>query len=243
MAKDTGEKRDAAWTVLPHQPIEKLAENLWHVSGSLTFGTLKRAMTIAKRSDGRLVIHSAIAMDESEMKEIEAWGEPAFLIVPNHYHRLDAARYKARYPNIVVLAPELSREKVATKVHVDGNLDDFPADDAVRYEKLAGIDDAERAMVVKSKDGTSLVLNDIVFNMDKKTDFMGWLFTTLMSSAPGPRVSHLAKIAMVKDKKALRGDLERLAGTPNLQRVIVSHEKVASGKEAAEALKKAATFL
>ena len=238
MAKD-----ETAWAVLPHQPIEKLTENLWHVSGSLTFGTLKRAMTIAKRSDGKLVIHSAIAMDESEMKEIEAWGEPAFLIVPNHYHRLDAARYKARYPKITVLAPEASRQKVASKVHVDGNLDDFPADAAVRFEKLAGIGDAERAMVVNSKDGTSLVFNDIVFNMDKKEDFMGWLFTTMMSSAPGPRVSHLSKMAMVKDKKALRSDLERLAETPDLQRVIVSHEKVASGKDAAEALKKAATFL
>lgn len=243
MAKDAKENPDAAWAVLPHRPIEKLTENLWHASGSLPFGTLKRAMTIAKRSDGKLVVHSAIAMDENEMKEIEAWGEPAFLIVPNPYHRLDAARYKARYPKMMVLAPAPSREKVAAKVHVDGNLDDFPADDTVRFEKIAGINDAERAMVVNSKDGTSLVFNDVVFNMDKKEDFMGWLFTTMFGSAPGPRVSHLSKFAMVKDKKALRADLERLAETPNLRRVIVSHEKIASGNDAAEALRRAATFL
>ena len=106
---------------------------------------------------------------------------------------------------------------------------------------LAGY--AAGAMVVTSKDGTSLVFNDIVFNMDKKEDFMGWLFTTIMGSAPGPRVSRLSKAAMVRDKKALRVDLERLAEIPDLQRVIVSHEKVASGKDASDALKKAATFL
>ncbi len=37
--------------------------------------------------------------------------------------------------------------------------------------------------------------------------------------------------------------IEKLADMRDLQRVIVSHEKIASGKDAAEALKKAATFL
>ncbi|MDO9021767.1 MAG: hypothetical protein Q8S73_04780 [Deltaproteobacteria bacterium] len=47
----------------------------------------------------------------------------------------------------------------------------------------------------------------------------------------------------MKDKKALRGEFERLAATPDLVRVIVAHEKVASGAEAAAALRQAATYL
>jgi len=37
--------------------------------------------------------------------------------------------------------------------------------------------------------------------------------------------------------------LERLATTPDLQRLIVAHEKVASGPDAANALRTAATYL
>jgi hypothetical protein len=88
-----------------------------------------------------------------------------------------------------------------------------------------------------------VVLNDAVFNMDKKRDPLGYLFTTVFGSAPGPRVSRLAKLLFIKDKAALRQDLERYARTPKLVRLIVAHEKVASGLEAARALNQAATYL
>lgn len=55
-------------------------------------------------------------------------------------------------------------------------------------------------MVARSTDGLTLVLNDAVFNTDRERDLLG--------SAPGPRVSGLAKLALIKDKKALRRDLE-----------------------------------
>src|SRR5690242_7905964 len=102
-----------AWTVIEHGPIEKLSENLWRVEGALPRMSLRRVMTAARMFDGRLVLHSAIALEESAMKELEAWGTPSFLVVPNAYHRRDAPGYKRRYPNITVLAPRGSRAKVA----------------------------------------------------------------------------------------------------------------------------------
>ena len=59
----------------------------------------------------------------------------------------------------------------------------------------------------------------------------------------GPRVSRLAKWVIVKDRKALRADLERLALTPDLERLVVAHETVATGRDAADALQRAATYL
>lgn len=232
-----------AWNVLPHGPLEKLSDNLWHVSGNLSFGTLRRAMTIAKRSDGGLVVHSAIAMNDHEMKEIEKLGELAYLIVPNDIHRLDAPRYKARYPGIRVYVPRGGKKKIEDVVAVDGTYEDFPADAAVSLLPLAGVGDAEGVMRVESPDGVTLVFNDAVFNMDAKKDFLGWLFTTMLGSAPGPRVSRLGKAFLVKDRAAFKADLLRLASTPRLVRVIVSHEKIAHGKDAAETLRTAATFL
>ena len=82
-----------------------------------------------------------------------------------------------------------------------------------------------------------------MFNMDRKRDPLGFLFTTAFGSAPGPRVSRLAKLVFIKDKRALRADFERYAALPNLTRLFVAHEKVASGADARQALLRAATYL
>src|SRR5262245_25075771 len=231
------------WKVLAHGPIERLSENLWWVWGSLPGMSLKRAMTIARLSDGSLILHSAVALDESGMKELESLGTPSFLFVPSFTHRLDAPSYKKRYPTLRVFAPRGSRAKVATVVDVDGDYEDFPSSESIRLETLNGIKELEGAMIVKSNDGVSLILNDAVFNMDRKRDPLGFLFTTLMGSAPGPRVSRLAKLVLVKDKLAFRQDLLRYAELPDLVRLIVAHEKVAHGADAAGSLRKAANYV
>ena len=128
-------------------------------------------------------------------------------------------------------------------LQVDGSYEDFPASEVVRFERLNGVNDTEGALIVRSADGVSVVLNDCLFNMDTKRDPLGWLFTTAFGSAPGPRVSRLAKLVFIKDKKALRADFERLAALPELTRLIVAHEKVASGADARAALLEAAKYL
>jgi hypothetical protein len=233
----------AEWNVLPNHGIERLAENLWRVVGAVPGMSLERVMTVARHGDAELVIHSAIAMDEPNMQTLQAWGTPAQLLVPSFYHCLDAPAYKARYPKIKVYAPEGSREKVQQKVPVDGGYADFPSDDTVWTEPIGSLGAKEGALWVRSNDGVTLVLNDVVMNMDKRPDFLGNLFTTLLGSAPGPRVSRLSKFALVRDRAMFRSDLERFAATPDLVRLIVAHDKVASGPNARAALLQAATYL
>lgn len=236
-------KAQTQWAVLPHGPFEKLAENLWWVWGSLSGMSLKRNMTLVRLASGELVIHNAVALDEPQMRELEAFGTPAYLIVPSQYHRLDGARFKHRYPQLKVLAPRNARSGIAKVIAVDGSYEDFPRREDVRFETPAALGGLEGVMLVRSSDGTTVVLNDAMFNMDKKQDFLGNLVTTLFGSAPGPRVSRLAKATIIKDKKAFRADLERYAALPDLARVIVAHEKVARGADASSALRTAATFL
>jgi hypothetical protein len=232
------------WTVLHHGPIEKLAENLWRVAGSIPHMSLRRVMTMARLGDGRLVIHSAIALEQAAMREVEGWGTPSFLVVPGEHHRLDALAYKKRYPALRTFTPRGARPKIEPYVSIDGTYEEFPSDPSVRLERIAGIDDVEGAMIVRSSDGATVVLNDVVFNMDRKFDPLGFFFTTLFGSAPGPRISRLFKAWRVRDRVALRRDLERLAETPELTRLIVAHDKVALGREQAKrALQVAASYL
>jgi len=219
-------KAHLTWRVLPHHPIEELSENLWRVQGSLEGMALQRVMTIARRGDGDLVIHNGIALQDEEMKRIEAWGRPAFIVVPNAYHRLDAPAFKKRYPDARVLCPSGGKKKVAEVVDVDGTYEGFPSDGAVRLQMVEGVGDAEGVMIVTSQDGTTIVFNDILFNMPHGTGVIGFIFRHLTQSTGGPRVSRIVRWFVMKDRAALRRSLERLAETPNLRRIVVSHHLV-----------------
>jgi hypothetical protein len=236
-------KAHTTWTVLAHEPIVELADNLWWVRAALPGMSLKRTMVVVRLPDGRLLFHNGIALAEPAMQQIERWGTPSFLVVPNGGHRLDAPAYKTRYPQLRVFAPRGSRERVEQVVTVDGTYEEFPSEPTVRFEMLQGVAEMEGAMIVKSSDGTTVVLNDVMFNMDRKRDPLGFFFTTLLGSAPGPRVSRLAKLLYVKDKPALRNEFARYAEIPDLTRVIVAHEKVASGADARASLRAAMSYL
>lgn len=236
-------KAHFSWQVLKHGPLERLSDNVWRVQGALPGMTLERVMTVVQRADGSLLLHSPIALDSERQAELEALGPIQVLVVPNGGHRLDAPAYKARYPHALVFCPPGARPHVEKVVAVDGTYRDYQDDGVVRFEVLDGVNEGEGALIVRSSDGTSVVLNDVVMNMDTKKDVLGYLVTTVLGSAPGPRVSRLVRVAYVKDQPALRAHLERLAALPGLVRLIVSHEKVAHGAEAAASLRQAATYL
>ncbi len=210
------------WTVLPHKPIDKLAANLWRVVGGLPRMPLKRTMVVARLGDGRLVIHSAIALDEVGMSELEAWGTPAFLLVPNGWHRLDARVYKDRYPKLIVLAPAGSRRRVQRVVNVNGDYRDFPTTEDIALVHLAGSKDREGVMTVRSADGVTLVFADAVMNV-RLGSGLRKLVSRLLGYTGKPQMTPLARLVLLKDKPALRAHLDALAGTPGLVRLIPGH--------------------
>ncbi len=235
-------KAHETWKVLPHRPIEHLADNLWRVEGGLENMPLKRVMTVARRQDGGLVIHNAIALDDAAMATLDAWGPVSALLVPNGYHRLDVKIFKQRYPAARVYCPRGATKKVEEVVPVDGSYSDFPGDDTVELQTLAGIKEQEGVMIVRSTDGVTLVFNDTIFNMPHVRGFAGWIIRNITQSTGGPRVTRLFRLAVLKDKQALRADLERLADTPELRRMIVSHHRMVEG-DAASAIRDAAATL
>jgi hypothetical protein len=213
---------DAQWKVLQHGPIEALSERLRIVVGALPGMPLERVMSAVRLDDGSLVIHSAIALDPSTQKELEAWGEPRVLIVPCGWHRLDAPAYKTRYPSIRVICPEGARKKVARVVPVDGHYDALGATPPLVVRYLDGVGKQEGYLELADDAGTTLVFNDAVFNQPHLPGSFGFVYK-LIGSSGGPRVPRLVRFAMVKDKRALRAQLERLAETPRLRRVVMSH--------------------
>lgn len=217
---------EPSWKVLPHRPIEKLSGSLWRVVGDLSDMPLKRVMTLVRRSDGRVMVHSPVALDADSMEAIDAWGPVTFIIVPNGYHRIDAPRYCTRYPDAKVFCPRAARARVAERVSVSGCYADVPSDSVVSLESLAGTRDNEGVMVVRDGEEVTVVFNDVLFNMPHAPGTKGWVLRYVTGSSGGPRVTRIARLALIKDKKKLAEHIARLAELPGLVRVIVSHHEM-----------------
>jgi hypothetical protein len=208
------------WTVFPHRPIEKLEDNVWRVEGDLPAGNGTRVMTIVKLKDGGLLIHSSIALEDDLMKEIEAFGEPKILIVPNGFHRLDAKVFKDRYPKVKVVAPEGARKKVEQVVKVDATYEGA-IDDTVRLIHLEGVKNAEGVIEIDHGGEKTIVFNDVVNNLPKLSGMFGFM----LAPTGVPAVPRISRWFVIKDTPAFKGHLERLAETPTLKRIIMSHGK------------------
>ena len=218
------------WTVLPHGPIEQLEPNLWRVQGTLPNMPLKRVMVVAALSTGTLVVYSPIALDDAEMTALDALGPVGFIVVPNGMHRLDAKKFASRYPKARMLGPAGARGKIAKVVEVAA-LSELPADPAVTLSEVAGTRDREAMMTVVSAARRSMVFADAIFNMPHLSGLKGFVLQHLTKSSGGPRVSRLAKLLLISDKRAFAAQLDQLA-SPDLVRVIVGHHEMITDRPA-----------
>jgi len=212
------------WAVLPHGRLAEAAPNILTVTGTIhmPIGDFPRRMTVVRLPDRRLVIFSAIALDEPQMREIEAYGDPAFLVVPNHHHRLDAGIWKSRYPALHVVTPPAARDKVQEAVPVDATSVDFGAPN-VTWIVVPGTRSHEGALQVDGLTGTTLILNDIIGNIRDAHGFGGWLLRLMGFAGDAPHIPVPVKRGIVEDKAALAAQLRAWAALPELKRIIVSH--------------------
>jgi hypothetical protein len=212
------------WKVLPHGKLSKIDDNILSVVGTIPMpvGNLTRRMTVVRLRDGRLIIFSAIALNENEMRVLEDFGKPAFLIVPNDHHRLDAKPWKDRYTAIQVIAPRGARQKIAKAVAVDATHADF-GDPDVALITVSGTQAREFALEVAGPTGTTLVLNDVIANIHNASGFGGWLLRLMGFAGEKPQVPVPIKWVLIKDKAAFAAQLKRWAELPELKRVLVSH--------------------
>jgi hypothetical protein len=212
------------WKVLPHGKLSQIDDNILTVVGEIHMPLmdLPRRMTVVRLNDSRLVVFSAIALDEDEMAALEAYGRPAYLIVPSDKHRLDAKIWKDRYPAMQVVAPEGARAKAEETVPVDTAAPRF--DDAnVQFMSVPGTRGREAALVVRTPNGTTLVLNDVVGNIQNASGFGGWLLQIAGFAGKEAQIPRVVKMAIIEDTNALRAQLLQWAEIESLKRIIVSH--------------------
>lgn len=212
------------WKVLPHGKLSEIDAGILTVTGDIRMPmmSLPRRMTVVRLNGSRLIVFSAIALNEDEMIKLEAYGRPAFLIVPSDKHRLDAKPWKNRYPAMQVIAPEGARAKVEEVVPVDTVAPQFD-DPNVQFVAVPGTRGHEAALVVRTANGTTLVLNDLVGNIRSEPGSRGWLLQLAGFAGKEAQIPRVVKMVMIKDANALRAQLTQWAEIESLKRILVSH--------------------
>ena len=135
------------------------------------------------------------------------------------------------------------RAKASEVVNVDGTFAEALLDDSASLELLAGTGEAEAALLVRSTDGVSVVLTEVIFDLPPPKSAVLRAALKLAGFGPGPVVTPVVKFELVNDKAQLAAHLERLADIPRLTRLIVAHSRMSVGPDAADALRQAAARL
>jgi hypothetical protein len=219
-------KAPRPWTVTPHGAIERLEENLWTVSSGVPgIPGLRRRMSIVRRADGDLLFFNGVPVDDAALATLRALGRPAFLVVPQRFHTLDVHAFRERL-GVRVLAPARDRARIGEIVAVDGAFEDLPPDPAVELVTVAGFKTGEGMAVVRSGGRTSLLVADVVLNVPNGPGLAGFLFRVLGMTGDRPSLPLPLRLRLVRDRKALRAQLEGLSRTPGLARIVPSHGAV-----------------
>ncbi len=211
--------------LLPHGDLEPLGPGVWQVTGALPF-PVKRNMTIARLSDGTLLFHSVVAMNDAGMAALDALGAPSILIVPNAGHRMDAPFYKARYPNVRVVCPAGKRTKIEEVVAVDATSEDALPPLGVRLHALDGFKLGELAYELDTPGGKLLMITDALGNADVQPGLGGWLAANIACGVKGRLgVPRFIRWAFTRDKKVARASIQRLAVIGGVGVITVAHGK------------------
>src|SRR5439155_20621836 len=99
-------------------------------------------------------------------------------------------------------------------------------DSRVRYVTVPGTEQLESALVVERPSGTTLIVNDVIWNVAHRSGIGGWLLRKFRFTGDGPRIPPFVVRKSIKDPRAFRRQLELWAGLRDLRRIVVSHGEI-----------------
>lgn len=93
--------------------LRRFADGVWVASAPQKFMSweLGTRMTVLRLSDGSLVVHSPIALDDSLKNSIVALGPVGHIVAPNLFHHLYTAAAIAAFPEAKLHGPAGLRKK------------------------------------------------------------------------------------------------------------------------------------
>ncbi len=179
-------------------------------------------MTVLRLGDGRLLVHSPIALTAERRVAVEKLGPVAHLYSPNLFHHLRLGDWAAAYPKATLHAsPGLARKRPDLRIDrirssapepaFSGLVDELPVY-GFRLEETALFHRPSRTLIVA----------DVVHNIGKPTH--GWtrLYSTAMGFYNRVAVSRAIRWTAFPDRVAARRSIDELLACP-FERIVVGH--------------------
>ncbi len=204
-----------AHRIFPHGLPEELAPGLWRVKGSLAF-PLPRNMLIYRLSDASLLLYSVVALNDEGMAALEKLGRPSVMVVPHKLHVMDAAFYKARYPELQIIGPTEAAER---KPELQLASPSAHTHAGVTFHSIPGGKCGELVMELLLPTGKALIFTDLVGQHEGKSS----LVLKILGAPGGSGVARVVKWRQIADKAQVRTFLHKMADLPSLQLVIGCH--------------------
>jgi len=171
------------WTVQQHGALTKRDDGLWTVDDDVPgLKGAGRRMGIVKRDNGALLFFNAIPVSDAVLAEIHGLGRPAQLVVPNHFHSLDAAALVEKL-GVTAYAPAPAVEVLKDRVRCQP-ISALPADSSLQTFTVDGFATHEVAVVTRG----TLLVGDLVTNVPHGGGMNGLLMRLVGFTGPKPRL-------------------------------------------------------
>eukprot|EP00980_Cylindrotheca_fusiformis_P019249 scaffold6572_cov106-Cylindrotheca_fusiformis.AAC.1 len=224
--------------------VELSEGTLWHVTVQFKgYGPPWRRMIVFRPpKTSKLILISPSAVTEDVMSKIEELGEVGVLVIPNSYHRADAAVFKSRYPDAKVACPPAwVRKAVSEVVPVDMDARELSKiyPESIKVIRIGGQcdpkeeeGDYEYAFELRCKDGSwAYSVTDGLFNFTEK-NFMNWLLgCTGIEQANGcctPRMGRISKF-LVHSKEECARFYRQMSERKDVSMILMAHGDVYVG--------------
>jgi len=181
-------------------------------------------MAVIRLKDGGLFVWSPIALTPDLRREVEALGEPKFLVSPNLLHHLFLNQWKAAYPNAkLIAAPGLRKRK--KEIPFDADLADAPDPvwagdiDQVLFKGSFFMTEA----VFFHRVSRTALFADLLQNLPRDS-FPGWRGAVARLDGitePNPGAPRELRASFL-DRKAARASLARILAW-GIERVVIAH--------------------
>jgi len=211
----------------PHAPLRQLAPNIWIAERRQSFYGLEvgTRMTVIRLADGRLLLHSPVALTPELRRELDAIGRVCFAVAPNRVHHLHAGEVAKVYPGAQLwLAPGLERKRPdLVFVAVLGDEAPAPWKGEVDQVFFRGRP-YENEVTFFHRASRTLILCDLAFNFGPRAAAPTRLLMRLLRSYGHFGPSKLDPL-LIRNRRAARESLERILAW-DFDRVVVAHGDV-----------------
>jgi hypothetical protein len=176
-------------------------------------------MTVIKMSDGELLVHSPISLDDQLKIKIEKLGKVTYIITPNAFHGLFVDDWIKAFPEAHYLTAKIEQgNQSASRALSESNIADLsPVLDVALVHGIPKLNE----FAFYHNASRTLVLTDLAFNIGKDGSFWTRIFFSLNDAYGTFGPSRLMR-SMIEDRATFKQSLLKILEW-DFERIIVSH--------------------